>query len=225
MWHFVLSHFSPETVSVYRPLLLFIPFFCDIPSSVFFFCQSFSSGHFLSLSLLPSPPSLPCLFLLFISFHPHTLVFWLLHFWNEDTLLLCLMIFMGADCRIMSQVVDCSNYERCHLDGICHFLSRISNKSKLIVSNAWVCNYRHFRWWLIWIWWWGKIWLVYDSNDLQASMWHRIRIEHIYSLFFSTETYEDFDSRVIEVSLFLSKTSNVAHTFEVRRHRVATWSL
>lgn len=109
VWHFVLSHYSPETVSVCRPLLLFIPFFSSIPSSVLLFCQPLSSGHFLSdlhtLSshLVPSPPSLH---LLFISFHPHPLVFWLLRLWKGDTPLLCLMIFIRADCRIIGQVVD-----------------------------------------------------------------------------------------------------------------------
>lgn len=109
VWHFVLSHFSPETVSVYRPLLFFSPFFYSIPSSILFFCQPLSSGHFLSdlhfrsSHLLPSSPSL---LLLLISFHPHTLVFWLLLFWKGDTLLLCLMIFIRADCRIIGQVVD-----------------------------------------------------------------------------------------------------------------------
>lgn len=60
MWHFALSHFSPETVSVYRPLLLFIPFFSYIPSSVFFFCQSFFRPSSLTFipSVLPSLTSL-----------------------------------------------------------------------------------------------------------------------------------------------------------------------
>lgn len=112
MWHFVLSHFSPETVSVYRPFLLFMPFFCSIPSSVLFFCQPLSSGHFLSdlhclfSHLLPSSPSLP---LLFISFHPHTLVFWLLYFGKETRSYSALIRW--------PILLHPASYEICHLDG------------------------------------------------------------------------------------------------------------
>lgn len=92
---------SPSPAFPLYPILLQYPLISFLLLSVFFFWPSSFNFILLSFHLSPSSP-----LLLFIFFHPHTLVFWLLHFWQGNTLLLCLMIFIRADCGIMCQAVN-----------------------------------------------------------------------------------------------------------------------